>query len=84
MFVTSSIDSHINPIAERNRTAPGAPAFLGAYDTPFEGRWTASSFGVNSFLFFSSTVVNEMISAGIPGMLIAVVAKFIIFVLSCH
>jgi hypothetical protein len=50
-FVTSSIDSHINPTAERNCTDP-TPTLLGAYDTPFEGRWTASCFGVSLFLFF--------------------------------
>lgn len=83
MFITSSINSHANPIAERNRTDPN-PTLLGAYNTPFEGRWTASCFGVSLFLFFRRTLVNEMISAGIPGMLIVVVTKSIIFVLLCH
>ena len=50
MLVTSSIDSHINPIAERNCTDP-TPTLLGAYDTSFESRWTASCFGVGLFLF---------------------------------
>jgi hypothetical protein len=51
MLVTSSIDAYINPIAERHRTGP-TPALLGAYHTPFEGRRTASCFGVSLFLFF--------------------------------
>jgi hypothetical protein len=50
MLVTSSIDAHINPIAERNHTDP-TPTLLGAYDTPFEGRRTASCFGVSLSLF---------------------------------
>ena len=58
MLVTSSIDSHVNPIAERNRTDP-TPTPLGAYNTPFEGRWTASCFGVSLFLFFRPTFVND-------------------------
>jgi hypothetical protein len=51
MPVTYSIDSHINPIAERDRTN-STPTLLGAYDAPFEGRWTAPCFGVSLFLFF--------------------------------
>lgn len=82
MLISSSIDSHINPIAERNRTP--APTLLGAYDTPFEGRRTASCFRASLFLFFRPTFINEMILAGIPGMLIAVVAESITVVLSCH
>lgn len=50
MLKRSSIDSHINPIAERNHTDPTTTLF-GAYDTPFEGRRTASCFGVSLFLF---------------------------------
>jgi hypothetical protein len=76
MLVTSSIDSHI-------RTNPTA-TLLGAYNPPFEGRWTASCFGVSLLLFSRSLLINEMISAGTPGMLIAVVAKSMVFVISCY
>ena len=51
MLVAYSIDSHINHIAEPNRTDPTS-TLLGAYDTPFEGRWTAPCFGVSLSLFF--------------------------------
>jgi hypothetical protein len=61
------------------RCDPNHYCSYGAYNTPLEGCWAASCFGVSLLLFKGPPSVN-VVSAGILGMHIAVVAKSIIFI----